>query len=157
MSEKEKNQSLPRQIIVVRKDLNMSAGKLASQVAHASLACITNRLERNYDNPGGKGIIEYIMTLFDSKEDKQDIALDTWLTGRFTKIIVYVKSEEQLKNIQRKAEAKGLPNALIEDAGFTEFGGVKTFTTLGIGPCYPEDLEGVTSKLRLFDGEVIPR
>ena len=42
--EKENQKYLPRQIIVVRKDLNMDPGKLAAQVAHASLATITNRL-----------------------------------------------------------------------------------------------------------------
>lgn len=145
--------SEPKQVIVIRKDLNMSAGKLAAQVAHASLAPITNRLKRNAENPGGKMIITYDMTFIGERNDQ---ALDDWLNNRFTKVIVYVKSEAALLNIQKKANEKGLPNALIKDAGFTEFN-EPTHTCLGIGPCYPADFDGVTSKLRLFDGEVIPR
>lgn len=35
-----------KQIIIVRKDLNMSAGKLAAQVSHASMAFLTNMIRR---------------------------------------------------------------------------------------------------------------
>ena len=37
-----------RQLIIARKDLNMSPGKLAAQVAHASMAFLTNNLRTNY-------------------------------------------------------------------------------------------------------------
>ena len=34
-----------KQIIIVRKDLNMSKGKMAAQVAHASMAFLTNAIK----------------------------------------------------------------------------------------------------------------
>lgn len=37
-----------KQVIVARKDLNMSPGKLAAQVAHASMVFLTNNLRANY-------------------------------------------------------------------------------------------------------------
>lgn len=36
-----------KQVIIARKDLNMSPGKLAAQVAHASMAFLTNSLQAN--------------------------------------------------------------------------------------------------------------
>ena len=36
-----------KQIIIVRKDLNMSPGKLAAQVSHASMAFLTSQLRKN--------------------------------------------------------------------------------------------------------------
>jgi len=36
-----------KQIIIARKDLGMSAGKLAAQVSHASMAFLTNRIRNN--------------------------------------------------------------------------------------------------------------
>jgi len=134
----------PKQVIVVRKDLNMSPGKLAAQVSHASLAPITNKLSRKCND---NNHISYSM---DIKDNKQDKAVDLWLNNRFTKIVVYVKSEEALKNIFKKAQDKGLISALIQDAGFTEFNNIPTYTCVGIGPCFPEEFEGITNKLRLL-------
>ena len=37
-----------KQLIIARKDLNMSPGKLAAQVSHASMAFLTNGLRANY-------------------------------------------------------------------------------------------------------------
>lgn len=36
-----------KQIIIVRKDLDMSKGKMAAQVAHASMAFLTNQIRKN--------------------------------------------------------------------------------------------------------------
>ena len=36
-----------KQIIIARKDLNMSPGKLAAQVSHASMAFLTNLIKSN--------------------------------------------------------------------------------------------------------------
>lgn len=37
-----------KQLIIARKDLQMSPGKLAAQVSHASMAFLTNRIKQNY-------------------------------------------------------------------------------------------------------------
>lgn len=134
LKEKERQKSLPKQVIVIRKDLNMPAGKLAAQVAHASMATITNRL-KNIDNG-------YIL-------ETNDINLKEWLENRFTKVILYVKSEKALLEVYDKAIEKQLPTYLIEDAGFTVFD-KPTKTCLSIGPCLQDDLIGITNKLQLF-------
>jgi len=36
-----------KQLIIARKDLQMSPGKLAAQVSHASMAFLTNNLRAN--------------------------------------------------------------------------------------------------------------
>jgi len=135
----------PKQVIVIRKDLNMSAGKLAAQVSHASMAAFFQSTDLKKSDLG----------LIDGITIPMDSACDDWINGRFTKVVVYVKSEEALKNIEALAIEKGLPNALITDAGFTEFNG-PTMSCLGIGPCYPDDFIGVTNKLRLFNADVVP-
>lgn len=136
--EKENQKHLPRQIIVVRKDLNMDPGKLAAQVAHASLATITNRLTPVSDS-------KFELTL----NNKYDDLLKIWIEKRFTKIVLSVKNENELLKIETKAKEKGLPVYLIEDAGFTAFN-EKTKTCLSIGPCLSEDVKDITGKLRLF-------
>ena len=128
-----------KQVIIVRKDLKMSPGKLAAQSSHASLGALFSIAQHTEDN---------CTIHYDSS------AVREWITGRFTKVVVYVKSEEALVNVYNKALAAGLPCALIEDAGFTEFS-EPTKTCVGIGPAYPDDFIGVTNKLRLLSGEVI--
>jgi len=72
-----------------------------------------------------------------------------WLEERFTKVVLYVKTEEKLLKVYEKAKEKGLPTSLIKDAGFTYFD-KPTHTCVGIGPCFPEDLIGITDKLRVL-------
>ena len=72
-----------RQLIIARKDLNMSAGKLSSQVSHASMAFLTAPLR---DAKGDKNRIkrtengEYV---FELKMDAE--TYDDWVCGIFTK------------------------------------------------------------------------
>lgn len=134
----------PRQIIVIRKDLKMPSGKLAAQVSHASLGCIFNLANKN-DNGD---VFSFNLTL--NKNNKSEKAVIDWLNIRFTKVVLYVKSEEKLIEIYEKAKNKGLNTVMIEDVGFTFFDGVITKTCVGIGPCYKEDLIGVTDKLQVL-------
>ena len=79
----------PKQVIVMRKDLNMRKGKIAAQSSHASLGAILNY--------GGK-IHEETLTL-----TIDNYAVREWLEGRFTKVCVSVDSEEELLDIHQKA------------------------------------------------------
>lgn len=126
-----------KQVIVIRKDLNMRKGKLASQAAHASMAVILNR--------GGVKHPESDKLVIDMTPD-----MKTWLTGLFTKICVGVNDEEELLDIHDKAVLSGLPCALIQDAGLTEFDGEPTFTAVAIGPAKSEDIDKITSHLKLL-------
>lgn len=123
-----------KQVIVVRKDLNMRKGKLAAQVAHASMAVVFNYLKRN-----ARGWY----ALYPPK------AMEEWIEGRFTKIVVSCESEKELFDLKRKADEAGVPNALIQDAGLTEFK-EPTYTALGVGPDEVEKVNQITGDLPLL-------
>ena|ERR1035437_7887155 len=121
-----------KQVLVMRRDLNMRKGKLVAQGSHAAMAFLTEAI-RN-----GKRLEEF------SPEEKD------WITGRFTKICVYVNSEEQLEQIAKKAEEEGLLVKRIIDSGLTEFKGEPTFTCIGIGPDNVEKIDKITGDLPLL-------
>ncbi len=140
---------LPKQIIIIRKDLNMRKGKIGSQVAHASMKVILDLME-SYEIPyeDGEDSVEYYPVKI--LRDKEHKALDEWLNGAFTKIVVYVNSEQELLDLYEKARNSGLLCSLIQDKGNTEFHGVPTFTAVAIGPEYPDRLEPITGHLPLL-------
>ena len=113
-----------KQIIVLRKDLNMRKGKMVSQGAHASL----------------KATLAHI----------NDPRVKEWLTGAFTKIAVSVNSEEELNELRDNALNAGLICEEIVDAGKTEFNGIPTKTALGIGPDTHDNLSPITGLLKLL-------
>jgi PTH2 family peptidyl-tRNA hydrolase len=113
-----------KQIIVMRKDLGMRAGKMIAQGAHASSAIIVHHRNNNM--------------------------VRRWLNGRFTKVCVRVESEEELLNVYKAAKGAGLLTELITDAGLTEFNGVPTKTCIAVGPATDAELRPVTGNLRLL-------
>lgn len=113
-----------KQIIVMRKDLNMRTGKMIAQGAHASMKATLE----NLDHPN---VVD-------------------WLLGAFTKIAVYVNSEEELFDVMKKAKDAGLITALITDSGRTEFDGIPTNTCIAIGPATHEELLPITGNLKLL-------
>jgi PTH2 family peptidyl-tRNA hydrolase len=116
-----------KQVIVLRKDLNMRKGKMVAQGAHASLGAILKdgKLKKNAD-------------------------IDAWLEGRFTKICVGVNSEAELLEVYNDAVRAGFNCCLITDAGLTEFDGVPTLTAVAVGPGIPKEIDRITGDLKLL-------
>jgi PTH2 family peptidyl-tRNA hydrolase len=82
-----------KQVIVVRKDLNLRKTELAEQVATASMGFL---LENNESD----------------RNDEINVKLSNeeviWLNGSFEKQIVGVDSEQDLKDLMFKAELEGI-------------------------------------------------
>ena len=132
-----------KQIIVVRKDIGMRKGKMIAQSCHASLGALLTMFNKS-EYPDDR--IKYTVT-FD-----KDSMLDEWLNGIFTKICVYVNSEEELCKLYDdiKSASPQIPCVMIEDSGLTEFHGVKTKTCIGIGPYWSDEIDKFTKNLPLL-------
>ena len=114
-----------KQVIVIRKDLNMRKGKMIAQGSHASLSAYKKALKSNKSN----------VTKWENEGQK--------------KIVVGVEDEASLLQVQVKAKIANLPFALIKDAGLTEFK-EPTFTAIAVGPAKAEDIDLITGKLTLL-------
>ena len=125
-----------KQVIVVRKDLNMRKGKMVAQSAHSSLAFLTRFSQIEGDTLSVK--------LKNPEEVQQ------WLQEGFTKICVSVDSESELDAVYDAAFEAGLNIHMIIDSGLTEFHGIKTKTCLAIGPNKKEDIDKITGSLKLL-------
>jgi PTH2 family peptidyl-tRNA hydrolase len=123
-----------KQVIVIRRDLRMRRGKEIAQGAHAAMAWLTRRMVF--------GEASASVHLSAAEMD--------WLAGSFRKVTVTVTSEEQLMAVYEKARAAGLAAELITDSGRTEFHGVPTPTSVGIGPDYDDLIDPVTGDLDLY-------
>lgn len=132
----------PKQVIVMRKDLNMRKGKMVAQGSHASLAVILDMMDKKYDNDWFS--TTYSMELFDGSPAHK------WLEEKFTKICVSVDSEAELLGIYEKARIENIPCALITDSGATEFNGVPTNTCCALGPDLSEKIDKITGHLKLL-------
>jgi PTH2 family peptidyl-tRNA hydrolase len=116
-----------KQVIVMRKDLNMSKGKMITQGCHASIAFLTH-LVRGYNGE----------SLLLSKAEKE------WVYGTFFKVCVGVNSE---KDIGYNAVAKGISVKYIEETGGFD---KPTLTCLAIGPDYSSVIDPITKHLKLL-------
>lgn len=116
-----------KQVIVVRSDLGMGKGKIASQVSHASLEAA-----------------------FKAKKDNQwSQWFKEWRSKGGKKIVVKVNSEEELIEIRKDIQILDIPSVLIEDAGHTQIP-PGTKTCLGIGPVPSEKIDPYTEELDLL-------
>ena len=113
-----------KQVIVVRSDLNLSVGKLAVQVAHASVEASEAARLRYPD------------------------VWRLWRSRGCKKVVLKCRDLSELEFLYRKAVSLSLPSALIQDAGLTEVP-PGTVTALGIGPYYSDVIDKVTGRLPL--------
>jgi len=112
-----------KMIIVVRKDLKMRRGKEIAQACHGAIDCV-------------------------AASDKA--VLEDWTQNHLKrKICLQVESEAELLAVHKAAQDASLVNALVEDAGLTEFEG-PTKTVLVLGPANEEKLNQVTGTLKLY-------
>ena len=77
-------------------------------------------------------------------------AVKLWLSGKFTKIVVGVETEQELLDLYGTALRAGIACFLCTDAGDTEFHGVPTNTAVCIGPDFPDVIDPITGHLRLL-------
>lgn len=112
-----------KQVLVLRKDLELSKGKAAAQCAHASLEAF------HLANPGQK---------------------KKWQESGQKKVVLYSKNQDELLAIAQKSKKMKLPCAVIIDAGRTEIE-AGTITCVGIGPASEKEIDKVTGSLPLCD------
>jgi PTH2 family peptidyl-tRNA hydrolase len=111
-----------KQAILIRTDLKMDKGKIASQCSHASVGAYLKAREH----------------------DKKK-----WKKEGMKKIVLKVSSEKELKDFYKLAKKEKLPCDLIRDAGLTQIE-PGTITALGIGPADDKKIDKITSKLKLL-------
>ena len=134
-----------KQVIVIRKDLKMRRGKEIAQGAHASIAFMTNRLTSQRRMKHGLQNDAHVCS--HAAFSPAEVA---WMDGSFRKICCVVTSEEELLTLIEKAKEAGVTCELIQDAGYTEFDGVPTYTAAAFGPDYDENLDPITGDLVLY-------
>ncbi|MGA8543005.1 MAG: peptidyl-tRNA hydrolase Pth2 [Thermoplasmata archaeon] len=114
-----------KMVVVVRRELRLTAGKAAVQVAHAAVM-LTRAAER-----------------------RDPAALDAWLAEGQMKIALGAPTLAELEALERSARAKHIPTVWVEDAGFTEVP-PGTRTCLGLGPALASEIDAVTGNLPLL-------
>ncbi len=112
-------------VVVTRRDLKLSAGKTAVQVAHAAVSCAVQ-----------------------SKKHDPDTFKEWYEEGQ-KKVVVKAPDLKALYELKTQAEDLGLVTSLIQDAGLTEIP-AGTVTVLGIGPARDRDVDRVTGDLPLL-------
>ena len=108
--------------VLVRTDLEMGKGKIASQVGHAAVEAFIS--------------------------SKQSIR-DPWIKTGMKKIVLRVKGFDELKRYKQKADKEKLLTCLVKDAGKTQLKKPE-ITCLAIGPDQEEKIDKVTKDLKLL-------
>lgn len=131
------NNSLTKQVLIVRRDLKMRRGKEVSQGGHGAsmfmALLLREMLDGNFDN---------FYALSEAKK--------LWIKEKFTKITLAAPDEQTILDVQKAAQEAGIDTYLVTDSGFTEFHGVPTNTVLSLGPDFVEKIDAITGKNGLF-------
>jgi len=114
-----------KQVIVVRKDLHMGTGKIASQVGHAAVSGVEKSRKLN------------------------KAWLRNWFNEGQPKIVVKVNSLQELLQVHSDAKKLMIPLVIVQDRGLTQIE-TGTVTCIGIGPAPSNIIDKVTSDLKLL-------
>ncbi|KAI3821657.1 hypothetical protein L1987_09226 [Smallanthus sonchifolius] len=114
-----------KMVLVVRQDLKMGQGKVASQCAHAATG-LYSKLMQSHQN-----------------------LLRRWEHCGQAKIVVTCKNQQEMNKLLEAAEEIGLPTYVVADAGRTQVS-AGSKTVLAIGPGYKSIVDSVTGKQRLL-------
>ncbi|KAJ3124451.1 hypothetical protein HK098_001125 [Nowakowskiella sp. JEL0407] len=113
-------------VLIIRTDLKMTAGKIAAQCCHATLAAYRVSLKRKGSN-----------------------ILDVWRKNGEAKITLKCNSEAEMLDLEEKAKKKGLVARSILDAGHTQID-PGSRTVLAIGPADQNVINEITGHLKLY-------
>jgi PTH2 family peptidyl-tRNA hydrolase len=111
--------------MVVRRDLGMGTGKIAAQVAHASVMAVEKTKAHRHE------------------------WFDSWFEAGQAKVVVKVHGMDELMEVRKRAESMKLPVVQVQDSGLTQIP-PGTTTCIGIGPAPAELVDKVTSGLKLL-------
>ncbi|XP_078439533.1 peptidyl-tRNA hydrolase II (PTH2) family protein [Wolffia australiana] len=114
-----------KMVLVVRQDLKMGAGKIASQCAHAATGAYAELIQSN-------------RTL-----------LRKWERYGQPKIVLCCKNQQEMNKLKDTADQAGLPTFVVADAGRTQVA-AGSKTVLAIGPGRKALVDSITGRLRLM-------
>lgn len=109
-------------VLVVRKDLRMGVGKIATQCSHAS-------------------VLAY--------QKSSKLMLLKWALSGQKKIVVSCPNEQALNDLKDNAKQQCLLTNIVRDAGHTQVE-AGTVTVLAIGPAKEEAIDQITGHLSLL-------
>ena len=144
-----------KQLIIARKDLGMSPGKLAAQVSHGSMAFLTNTIRNN--NCQMSASLDYMTNFIINKD-----LYEQWINGSFTKIVCEARNRNQLLKAVTIANELGLQENkdffLIKDNCCTELtpeetdenGVGRTLTCIGFVPLPDDVVSKISKKYQLY-------
>ncbi len=111
-----------KQVILIRQDLKLPKGKMAAQAAHAAVEAVLKASKLN---------------------------VKEWHNSGQKKIILKVKSKEELYQYIQTAKDEGLTTSVITDAGKTVVA-PGTVTCGAIGPNLESEIDAVTANLPMM-------
>ncbi|KAL5786259.1 hypothetical protein ACOSQ2_008651 [Xanthoceras sorbifolium] len=114
-----------KMVLVVRQDLKMGSGKIASQCAHAATGMYAELMQSDR------------------------FLLRKWEQCGQPKIVLTCKNQHEMNKLKEAAESIGLPTFVVADAGRTQIS-AGSRTVLAIGPGAKESVDSVTGKQRLL-------
>ena len=150
-----------RQLIIARKDSQMSPGKLAAQVSHASMAFLANMIRQSEiqkrESMDSAGIERYEILI-----EMQPDVYDDWLCGIFTKTICEARNRNHLMKAVTMAEEQGLREGVdyflikgnclteLEPEEVDENGVGRTLTCIGFRPLPDDIAHAISRKYQLY-------